>query len=136
MAIERIFPSPNPGTAPYWKAARQHQLSLPKCQACGKFHSYPRSQCPFCSSDKLEWTNCSGAGTIFSYTEVFRAPSKAFAADLPYIVAIVELKEGPHLMTRLVTNDNASVRIGQSVTVAFDDMDEETSLPVFKASQT
>ena len=135
MPAERIFPSPNPGTAPYWKAARQHQLSLPQCLACGKFHSYPRSRCPFCSSDKLQWKPCSGEGTIYSFTEVFRAPSKSFAADLPYVVAIVELMEGPHLMTRLVASDKASIRIGQRVMVTFEDLDEEISLPNFKVTQ-
>lgn len=132
MQHERPVPTPNPGTAPYWKAAREHRLLLPRCQDCGKFHSYPRSLCPYCSSPKLEWTECSGRGFIYSYTEVFRAPSKAFAAEVPYVIAIIELEEGPHLMTRLLAADSESVRIGQAATVAFEDLDDEISLPVFR----
>jgi uncharacterized protein len=132
MQYERPVPVPNPGTAPYWKAAREHRLLLPRCLDCGKFHSYPRSRCPYCSSSKLEWTACSGRGFIYTYTEVFRAPSKAFAADLPYVIAIIELEEGPHLMTRLLTTDNKSIRIGQAATATFEDLDNEISLPVFR----
>jgi len=135
MQTERPIPSPNPGTAPYWKAAREHKLMLPQCLECGRFHSYPRSLCPFCASARLEWRPCSGRGSIYTFTEVFRAPSKAFAADTPYVVAIVELEEGPHLMTRLVTRDNDSIRIGQQVTVAFEDLDKEISLPLFKVTK-
>ncbi|MBI3044664.1 MAG: OB-fold domain-containing protein [Betaproteobacteria bacterium] len=135
MPDERPIPSPNPGTAPYWKAAREHRLALPRCRDCGKFHSYPRARCPFCGSPRLAWEPCSGKGTIYSYTEVFRAPSKAFAGEVPYLVAIVALEEGPHLMTRLVTADNTSARVGQPVDVAFEDLDDEISLPVFKVTQ-
>ena len=134
MQDQRPIPSPNPGTAPYWKAAHEHRLVLPRCGDCGKFHSYPRALCPFCSSSRLAWEPCSGKGVIYSYTEVFRAPSKAFAADVPYVVAIVALAEGPHLMTRLLAADN-SVRVGQAVVVAFEDLDDEISLPVFKVTQ-
>lgn len=127
---ERPVPTPNPGTAPYWRAARAGLLMLPQCLACGKFHSYPRSRCPFCASTRLEWKPCSGRGHLYSYTEVFRAPSKAFAADVPYVVAVVELEEGPHLMTRLAEK-TGEIRVGQPVTVAFEALDEEISLPVF-----
>ena len=132
MSSDRLYPSPDPGTAPYWKAARDHKLMLPQCLDCGKYHSYHRALCPFCSSARLEWKRCSGHGAIYSFTEVFRAPSDAFAADVPYVIAIVELDEGPHLMTRLITADNKSTHVGQRVTVEFEDLDQEISLPGFK----
>lgn len=132
MNAERPLPSPNPATAPYWKAARAHTLALPQCLECGKYHSYPRALCPFCSSPRQEWKTLSGRGSIYSYTEVFRAPSKAFAGDLPYVVAIIALEEGPHLMSRLVAPDKASINIGARVTVEFEDIDEEISLPLFR----
>lgn len=133
MQTERPVPAPNPETAPYWKAAREHRLMLPRCLACGKYHFYPRSLCPYCASRNLAWEPCSGKGVIYSYTEVFRAPSPAFAADVPYVVAIVALDEGPHLMTRLVLTDGMSPRIGQPVEVRYEDLDEELSLPRFRA---
>ncbi len=134
MHPDRPLPSPNPGTAPYWKAAREHKLVLPRCSSCGKFHSYPRALCPFCSSSQLEWQQCSGRGVIYSFTEVFRAPSKGFAEDVPYIVAIVALDEGPHLMTRLPNADKDKVKIDARVMVDFEDIDDETALPLFRIS--
>ena len=135
MQTDRPVPSPNPGTAPYWKAAREHRLMLPRCLACGKYHFYPRSHCPFCASRSLAWEPCSGKGVIYSFTEVFRAPSEAFAADVPYVVAIVALEEGPHLMTRLVLTSGMSPRIDQPVEVLYEDLDEELSLPRFRVMQ-
>jgi uncharacterized OB-fold protein len=132
MQPTRPIPSPNPGTAPYWRAAREHRLVLPRCLDCGKLHAYPRTLCPFCASSRLEWAGCSGHGTVYSYTEVFRAPSPAFAPDVPYVIAIVALDEGPHLMTRIVTTDNTSVRIGQRASIAFEDLDDEIALPFFR----
>lgn len=136
MQPTRPIPSPNPGTAPYWRAAREHRLVLPRCLDCGKLHAYPRTLCPFCASPRLEWTACSGRGSVYSYTEVFRAPSAAFAADVPYVIAIVALDEGPHLMTRLVTGDHQNIRIGECVCVDFEDLDEEIALPVFRIEKS
>ncbi len=72
---------------------------------------------------------------VYSYTEVFRAPSPAFAADVPYVVAIVALDEGPHLMTGLALTGGISPRIGQPVEVLYEDLDEELSLPRFRVMQ-
>ncbi|HEV7801491.1 MAG TPA: OB-fold domain-containing protein, partial [Burkholderiales bacterium] len=97
--MERPIPVPDAATAPYWSAANEGRLVLPRCTACSRWHFYPRALCPYCSSDKLEWQSASGRGEVYSYTVVHRAPSPAFAAEVPYVVAIVELEEGPHLMT-------------------------------------
>lgn len=131
-AMERILPAPNALTAPYWQAAREHRFVLPRCSACTRFHFYPRSVCPHCRSAELAWEEASGEGEVYSYTVVHRAPSPAFAQAAPYIVAIIALREGPHMMTRLVDVDPAAVRIGLRVKVAFDDMDETVSLPIFR----
>ncbi len=132
MITHRPLPSPNPLTAPYWQAAHQGELKLPHCEACAKFHFYPRAVCPHCGSTQLTWQAVSGAGEVYSFTVVHRAPSKGFEELLPYVVAVVALDEGPHLMTRLTHVSPEAVHIGLRVTVAFEKQDDETTLPVFR----
>ena len=132
MNFPRPLPSPNPLTAPYWQAAKQHQLKLPHCEDCGRFHFYPRSTCPHCRSQKLAWQAVSGKGNIYSFTVVHRAPSKGFEGEVPYVVAVVALDEGPHLMTRVVPPAADAVKIGMRVSVAFEDKADDIALPVFQ----
>ncbi len=132
MSSFRPLPSPNPLTAPYWQAAHQHELKLPRCDTCAKFHFYPRTACPYCGSTQLAWQDVSGNGEVYSFTAVHRAPSKGFEELVPYVVAVVALDEGPHLMTRLTSIDPDEVRIGLRVQVAFEKQDDETTLPVFR----
>ncbi len=131
MIFPRPLPSPNPLTEPYWRAAHLRELKLPRCAACEKFHFYPRSACPHCGSVDLTWQAVSGKGEVYSYTVVHRAPSKGFEEQVPYIVAVVALAEGPHLMTRLTQVEPDTVRIGMRVQVEFEKQDDEITLPVF-----
>lgn len=132
MLFPRPLPSPNPLTEPYWQAAHQRELKLPCCDACAKFHFYPRSTCPHCGASKLIWRAVSGEGEVYSYTVVHRAPSKGFAEHVPYVVAVVALKEGPHMMTRLIQVQPDAVRIGMRVQAEFEKQDDEITLPVFR----
>lgn len=127
----RPLPCPNALTEAYWQAAHQGELKLPRCEVCAKFHFYPRSACPFCGSTALAWQVVSGKGEVYSYTVVHRAPSKGFAEQVPYVVAVVALDEGPHLMTRLTQVQPGAVNIGLRVQVEFEKQDDETTLPVF-----
>lgn len=132
MSADRPVPYPDPLTAPYWAAAKEHRFMLPCCSDCGQYHFYPRTVCPHCASPHIEWKPCSGKGHVYSYTVIHRAPSPAFAAAVPYVVAIVELEEGPHLMTNIVGSPPDAVRIGLAVQVSFEDIAESTALPVFR----
>lgn len=122
-------------TRPFWEAARQHRLALPKCDDCGRMHSYPRSWCPHCGSEALTWTDTAGRGTVYSYTVVHRPPNPVFKPEVPYAVAVVALEEGPHLMARIVGCPAAAVRIGMAVSVTFLELTEEISLPVFAPAE-
>jgi uncharacterized protein len=130
--MDRPLPVPDALTEPYWKSVQERRLDLPRCADCAKFHFYPRATCPHCGSAQLEWQTVSGKGEVYSYTVVHRAPSPAFAAEVPYVVAVVALQEGPHLMTN-VSGPPDSVRIGMPVTVAFREF-EGTVVPVFHAA--
>jgi uncharacterized protein len=131
-ALERILPPVNALTAPYWTAAREHRFVLPRCTSCERFHFYPRSFCPHCRATTIEWSAASGTGEVYSYTVVHRAPSPTFAQTAPYIVAVIALAEGPHMMTRLDGIAPDEARIGMRVEVGFDDIAEGVSLPVFR----
>ncbi|HWP66137.1 MAG TPA: Zn-ribbon domain-containing OB-fold protein [Candidatus Limnocylindria bacterium] len=126
-------PVPLPETAPYWAAARRHVLELPYCTACGAFHYYPRATCPHCLSSALEWRRVSGRGRLHTFTVVHRGP-RDFPLGTPYVLAVVELDEGPRLMTNLVgvPADPAAVRIGMPVEVTFVDLSDAVALPHFR----
>jgi len=127
----RPLPVPDPRTAPYWSAAREEKLCMPRCANCGRFQFYPRPLCTNCHSRDLDWTECSGAGTVHSFTIVHRAPSPEFAGEVPYVVANIRLAEGAHLMSTLVNCPPQEARIGMPVTVKYLHI-EDSSLPVFE----
>jgi uncharacterized OB-fold protein len=130
-AYEKPAPVIDPGTKPFWDATRQHRLSIPRCRSCGKHHFYPRELCPHCHSADLEWTDISGRGEIYSYTVARKPAGPVFAADVPYVIAMVTLDEGPRMLTNIVTDDVEAVRIGDRVRVHFDDVAPDLTLPKF-----
>lgn len=129
---DRPIPIPDAATATYWSAANEGRLMMPRCSQCCRWHFYPRALCPHCGSDALEWTACSGAGTVYSFTVVHRAPSPAFAQEVPYVVAIVAVEEGPHLMTSVAGCAPDQVHIGMKVRARFRRVADDTQVPVFE----
>ena len=131
-APPRRLPTPDAATGPYWAAAREERLVMPHCGDCGHYHFYPKTLCPKCSSAQLEWKQCSGNAVVYSFTVIHRAPSPAFAALVPYVVATVKLAEGPHLMTNVIGCAPDAVRIGMPVRVVFRKMSDDITLPMFE----
>ena len=128
MAKERSIPAPltNPETEPFWAAAREGKFLIRACTECGKAHWYPRAICPHCFSEKTEWREGSGRGTIYSVSVMKRAPEV-------YAVAYVTLEEGPTMMTNIVDCDFDTVAIGQKVTVTWrPTKDDGPPYPQFK----
>ena len=111
---ERMIPAPqpNPETQPFWDAASAGKLMIKRCAECGEPHYYPRALCPFCFSERTEWQQASGDGTIYSFSVMRRAA-------VPYVIAYVTLAEGPTMMTNIVDCDADAVAIGQKVTLIF-----------------
>ena len=135
VAVERPLPVPDAATGAYWEAARGQRLVMPRCDDCGRYHFYPRTLCPHCSSPDLKWTPVSGAGTVYSFTVIHRAPSPAFATAVPYVLAAIKLAEGPHLMSNVVGIAPDAVRIGMPVKVVFQKFSEEITLPMFEPGE-
>ena len=139
MAVDqRSLPAPAPIVQPevkaFWDATARGALLLPRCRACSHLIWYPRPFCPECASLDVEWIAASGRGTIYSFTINRRGQ-----ADLPayrdagvYVLAYVELEEGPRVMTNIVDCDPDGVRIGQEVEVVFHDTGAGCALPRFR----
>jgi uncharacterized protein len=126
-----ILPVPDADSLPFWKAARQGRLLLPHGARSGRPHFYPRSVEPG-TGDPVEWRQASGRGTVYSYTVVHRTPDPSFEPLLPYIVALVELDEGPRMLGILETDGAAPVRIGMAVEAAFAPAGDSVALTRFR----
>ena len=124
-------PIPNADSLPYWNAARERKLLIRKCSACAALHFMPRYLCPVCWSDQLEWVESKGAGSVHSFTVIRRAPMAAFAPRTPYVVALIDLDEGPRMIANLIGDDALAVAIGDRVTVTFEDRGDGAMLPQF-----
>jgi uncharacterized protein len=124
------LPKPTPSSRPFWDAAKKHELKLQKCGACSQYIYYPRDRCPNCFSDQLSWEQVSGRGKLYSYTTVYRASTRSFS-DAPYVLAIVELDEGPRMTTNMTVAQD-KLKVGMPVTVVFDDVTKDHTLVKFK----
>ena len=114
----------HPHSRPFWKAASEGVLLVPRCHSCGRAHWYPRPFCPFCHSDHVEWERASGQDVVVSFTAVLRESPLT-------IVAYVRLLEGPVLLTNLIDCELSAQRIDARVVVAFRPAPEGRSVPIF-----
>ena len=131
-AIPKPLPQPTPVTQPFWDAAKERRLSIQRCASCNRYVFYPRPLCPYCGSAELTWTDVSGRGVVYSYTIARRATMRAFAEEVPYVIAIVELTEGPHMTTHIVDCEPEAVTIGMPVEATFEDANDEVTLVKFR----
>lgn len=136
MSDDLPAPAPpvNPETEPFWEATAEGRLLLKRCSDCGKAFHYPRARCPACDSPDTEWFEASGRGSVYSYT-VTRQTGGEYADATPYVLAYVELDEGPRIMTNVVDCDVDEVSIGQDVRVVFHDTGEGNALPRFTPAE-
>lgn len=114
-------------SAPYWEGARNGQLLIAKCGDCDAVHHYPRPFCPRCSGEAIRPVAASGTGTLYTYSTVYANDLAPFAERLPYSVGIVELAEGPRLMTLIEGTPAAELYVGMPVQAAFRPVDETDS---------
>jgi hypothetical protein len=129
------LPAQPPGvtleTQPFWDATREGRLVLPRCDDCDFVIWYPRRLCPVCGSRNVSWFDAAGTGVVYTYTIVAKGAG-AYRDAGPYVVAFVELDEGPRLMTNIVDAPVESVFVGQRVSVAFTPTEDGTALPRFR----
>ncbi len=129
------LPIPDAETEPYWQGAKEGKLRLKRCRPCNRPFFYPRTYCPICWSADTDWIDACGKGTVYSYTVIAHNDVPPFKDWLPYVVALVELDEGPKLVTNIVGADPALLEIGQPVEVVFEKIDDQVTLPKFRPRQ-
>ncbi|GAA2939874.1 hypothetical protein GCM10011428_68210 [Streptomyces violaceus] len=96
------LPEPDAFTRTYWDAAAEGRLLIRRCRACGRAHHYPREFCPRCWSEDVTWEAASGRATLYTWSVVHRNDLPPFAERTPYVAAVVDLAEGPRMMTEVV----------------------------------
>lgn len=129
------LPIINEETRPYWEFCRKHELRMQKCGQCGHIRFPVSILCPKCHSIESKWEKLSGKGTIYSYT-VYRVPyHPAFVSDVPYVLAIIQLAEGPRMESNIIGCQPEDVKIEMPVEVGFEDVTLEVSLPKFRPAQ-
>ena len=131
---EKRLPRPTEATTAYWKGCRQQQLLIQRCKACERLQFYPRSLCTSCMSGKLEMVPASGRGTVRTFTVIRHPVSAAYASEVPYALALIELEEGPTMMSALCNTDIDDVQIGMAVEVVFEQWTDEITIPKFQAA--
>jgi uncharacterized OB-fold protein len=136
MTTEYKKPLPRPGnpalTKPFWDAAKKNQLVLQRCNTCSNLFFYPREACPSCLSAELEWVPVSGSGRVYSYTIVHQPQHPAFEQDSPYIFAMIQLEEGPRMVSNVVDCQLDQVKIDMPVIAVFDKVTPDWTLVKFK----
>jgi uncharacterized OB-fold protein len=129
------LPTPDEDSRPYWDAAREGRLLVARCGACGRAHHYPRPFCPFCWSFDVTPEQASGRATLYTHSTVYLNDLAPFVERLPYVAALVELEEGPRLMTNIVGCDPADLRIGMPLEADFTPLDDELTATVFRPAK-
>lgn len=130
------LPQPTPETQDFWDGARAGELRLQRCSDCANVYFPPRPFCPACASRSVSSFTASGRGRLYSYV-INHRPAPGFEADAPYAVAIVELEEGPRMMTNItgVEQTPEALPIDVPVVVSFEPASETISLPKFRPLQ-
>ena len=132
MTLGYPRPLPIQESEPFWAGTLVGELRAQHCNACGHDQLYPRTVCTACHREDLSWRAVSGLGTEYSVTVVPLAPRPDLAEDVPYAIALIELDEGPRLMSNVVGCAPEAVRIGQRMQVEFDDEAEGVRVPRFR----
>ncbi len=137
MTYAKPVPVPDPDTRPFWEGCLQGKLLLQRCDACSGFRFPPSESCPNCGSERVSWVGSTGRGKVFSWIVVTHpVPREIYAADVPYVVALVELEEGVRMATNIVGCAPASIAAAMHVEVVFDRVSDEVALPKFRPART
>ncbi len=131
MEWTKPLPEADNVSAPYWKAASEGRLLVQECPSCGHRQWYPRALCTACGADP-EWLECSGRGTVHTFTVVRQFGMKPFRDELPYVIAMIDLEEGPRMMGSITDVDPDTVAIGQPVEVHFVNAAEDIGIPYWR----
>ncbi len=130
-APAKALPEPTPETQPFWDGCARGELVIQRCLDCGKPYFYPRPVCPECGSTNVEWFTASGRATLYSYV-INHRPARGFEDDAPYAIAVVQLAEGPRMMTNItgIPNTPEDLVLDMELQVTFEQRGD-ISIPLF-----
>lgn len=119
-------------TRPFWDGMREQALRLQRCQSCEEFR-YPISDwCPRCLSESFTWTELSGRGLVASTLVFHQIYHRTFAGDVPYNVSLIQLDEGPRMISNVVGVPPSDVTVGDRVAIVYDEVTDEVTIPRFE----
>ena len=125
------LPAADDDTRPFWDAARDGKLLIKRCADCGRAHFYPRPFCPTCWSDAVHWEEASGRAVLYTWSVVHHNDLPPFPERIPYVAAVVDLVEGPRMQTNVVDCDPGALSVGMELRVAYRDVADQITIPVF-----
>ncbi len=125
------LPTPDLETQPFWDACRDGKLLIKRCAECGRAHFYPRPFCPHCWSTAVDWEEASGRATLYTYSVVHRNDLPPWPDRVPYVAAVVDLDEGPRMMTNVVDCPPDDVAVGMALEATFRE-EEGWAFPAFR----
>ena len=128
------LPTPDFETQPFWDGCKDGKFLIKHCNACGRDHFYPRPFCPTCWSEDVAWKEASGRATLYTYSIVHVNDLPPFAERVPYVAAVVELDEGPRVMTNVEGVAFEDLRVDMPLVVEFKPISDDVTIPVFRAA--
>ncbi len=131
-AYKKTLPRIDEESRGFWEALQRHELYFQRCADCCTDRFPPRAVCPACLSDHTQWIRASGRGRVYSFTVTYQNQAPGFREELPYVLAVVELDEGPRMMTNITGCAPDAVRIGMAVVVEFEDVTPDVTLAKFR----
>lgn len=131
-ALTKPLPTPDGDSQALWDGLKQGKLLLQHCDDCRHVQYYQQGMCRLCQSTKLRHQAASGNGTIYSYSVVYRAPGPAFKDDVPYAVLLVQLEEGPRMISSLVGKNFDALDFDVAVKLTTGAISDEICLPYFE----
>src|SRR5260221_14649646 len=131
---QRARPRPPPETTHFWQETRLGELRMQRCIACTQAYSPPRPFCPACAAREVSIFRATGRGRLFSYV-IHHRPVPGFTP--PYAIAVVELDEGPRMMTNIVDCPQTpeALQLDMKLEIAFEKIDDEITLPLFRPAK-
>ena len=125
------LPTPEGDTSEWWEAAEEERLLVRHCLDCGEYSYYPRPFCPKCWSEHVEWYQASGKATLYTWSVIYSNDMPPFKDRVPYVAAVVDLEEGPRMMTNVIDTPFDDLRVGMDLAVRFMPISDDFTIPVF-----
>ena len=133
--VKKPLPKPSKWSRPFWEGTKQHKLLLKKCKRCGYIDHPPYLYCTSCMGEECEWIEASGRAILYAYAVNTYAVPFPFWDDMPYVLALIELKEGPRMISNIIDCDIKDLKNGMELEVVFEDVSEDITLPKWRPAR-